>query len=278
MTIPRLPQKPCGRCGRLVPIGTRACAACRAARGRTTDRARRGQRHLHGGGNNPAWRALRDTVLARDPICTLCGLAPSTVAEHRIPKRLGGPDSTANLRGTCKPCADRKTAREDGGFGRVAAAMPSDVQPSGVPLTLVSGPPGAGKTAWVTARAAPGDVVIDLDAIRARLSGLPWYHAGPEWLVPALAERNRLLRQLARRRTGRAWFIVGAPRARQRRAWAARLGASAIVVLAVRVDTCLARLAADPRRPDPARFRDPVLAWWREYTPWSGDTEVIAVA
>ena len=112
MNVRPLPQRPCPRCRRLLPIGT-TCASCR----RMADRSRSGQRHLHGGGNNPAWRARRAAVLARDPVCTLCGQAPSTVAEHRIPKRSGGSDDMRNLRGTCKTCADRKTATEDGGFG-----------------------------------------------------------------------------------------------------------------------------------------------------------------
>lgn len=37
-------------------------------------------------------------------------------------------------------------------------------------LTVVTGPPAAGKSSWVTARAKPGDVVIDLDRIAQALS------------------------------------------------------------------------------------------------------------
>ena len=69
----------------------------------------------YGGG----WRALRAAVLARDPICKLCGRAPSTEADHKIPKAQGGQDTMENLQGLCKPCHSRKGVQRDGGFGRV---------------------------------------------------------------------------------------------------------------------------------------------------------------
>lgn len=37
-------------------------------------------------------------------------------------------------------------------------------------LTVVTGPPAAGKTTWVAARAKPGDIVIDQDLIAAALT------------------------------------------------------------------------------------------------------------
>ena len=38
-------------------------------------------------------------------------------------------------------------------------------------LYVVTGPPAAGKTSWIEARARPTDVVIDLDRLTAALSG-----------------------------------------------------------------------------------------------------------
>ena len=66
-----------------------------------------------------AWRQLRAQVLARDPICKLCGRAPSTEADHKTPKAQGGQDTMENLQGACKPCHSRKTVQRNGGFGRV---------------------------------------------------------------------------------------------------------------------------------------------------------------
>jgi hypothetical protein len=80
-------------------------------------------------------------------------------------------------------------------------------------VVLVSGPPGGGKSHHVAQHAAPGDVVMDLDAIMSELSGLPIYRADrARWLRPALAERNRRLVELATMpRQVLAWVIVSAP-------------------------------------------------------------------
>lgn len=75
------------------------------------------------------WADTRMIVLARDPICRdgrLCGhRSLSTVVDHVIPARQyvaeqGGDTNwfydENNLRGSCKPCHDSKTATEDSTF------------------------------------------------------------------------------------------------------------------------------------------------------------------
>jgi len=39
-----------------------------------------------------------------------------------------------------------------------------------MPLTVITGPPGSGKTTYAHAHAAPGDIIIDFDALAAALS------------------------------------------------------------------------------------------------------------
>lgn len=61
------------------------------------------------------WRKLRKIVLARDPICTICGEAPATEAHHIIPRAPGelAADVTEDdLTGVCKPCHSRTTQAE----------------------------------------------------------------------------------------------------------------------------------------------------------------------
>ena len=70
------------------------------------------------------WKNLRKLVLARDPICAICQRNASTVADHIIPHKGSWTlfsDLNDNLQGICIPCHDRKTAREDGGFGNFIA-------------------------------------------------------------------------------------------------------------------------------------------------------------
>mgnify|MGYP003152916879 CR=1 FL=1 len=68
-------------------------------------------------GYGSRWRRLRRMVLNRQPLCVRCG-APATDVDHIMPRAAGGDDSFENLQGMCKSCHSRKTASEDGGWGR----------------------------------------------------------------------------------------------------------------------------------------------------------------
>jgi 5-methylcytosine-specific restriction protein A len=74
-------------------------------------------RHLY---NTAAWRRLRVRVLREEPVCRVCGRAPSTQVDHIRPH--DGDvylfADRANCQGVCAPCHSRKTATEDGGWGR----------------------------------------------------------------------------------------------------------------------------------------------------------------
>jgi 5-methylcytosine-specific restriction protein A len=64
------------------------------------------------------WQRLRKRLLSEHPLCTLCKLqgriTPATVADHIIPHK-GNLElfwDEDNLQALCKPCHDRKTAKE----------------------------------------------------------------------------------------------------------------------------------------------------------------------
>lgn len=71
------------------------------------------------------WAKVRRRFLRDNPNCVRCGNA-ATVADHEPPRRqlvdagVTNPDDTVWLQALCKPCHDRKTSIEDGGFGRPA--------------------------------------------------------------------------------------------------------------------------------------------------------------
>ncbi|HVL76318.1 MAG TPA: HNH endonuclease [Noviherbaspirillum sp.] len=99
---------------------------------------RRGSAHDRG--YDSKWRKARDAYLREHPVCEcddckrLDWPPASEVVDHIIPHRLkdakdsGNPDAIAraqelfwnrrNWKAMSKRCHDRKTAREDGGFGR----------------------------------------------------------------------------------------------------------------------------------------------------------------
>jgi 5-methylcytosine-specific restriction endonuclease McrA len=63
--------------------------------------------------NTTAWRKVRSQVLQTYPICCACNRAPSTVADHIAPVRLGGEFwDINNIQGLCAACHNSKSAKE----------------------------------------------------------------------------------------------------------------------------------------------------------------------
>jgi 5-methylcytosine-specific restriction protein A len=85
------------------------------ARGTATER----------GYSSAGHQGFRERVLTRDPICVLCGLQLSTVADHYPKSRKElqalhlNPNDPQYGRGLCKPCHDSSTAAaQPGGWNR----------------------------------------------------------------------------------------------------------------------------------------------------------------
>lgn len=81
--------------------------------------------HEHSKLYNWQWKKVRANYLMLNPLCVECDkyglLEPATVVDHIRPHK-GNLDlfwNESNYQPLCKSCHDRKTATEDGGFGRV---------------------------------------------------------------------------------------------------------------------------------------------------------------
>ena len=69
--------------------------------------------------NTARWKRLRLMKIRRNPLCQAPGCtAPATDVDHIVSIADGGDDSHGNLQALCHPCHSRKTAVQDGGFGR----------------------------------------------------------------------------------------------------------------------------------------------------------------
>jgi hypothetical protein len=153
------------------------------------------------------WQRLRRIVLERDGgLCQIRAhrcTTKATEVDHINPVDLGGSWwDLDNLRASCKPC----------NVGRVAAQQLESWR-QGPPITLVYGPPGAGKTTYVAQHAKPGELVVDYDAIASALGA---DRAQSEQIHEAvMAARNAVLTKIRQNRTGApaVWIISANPRA-----------------------------------------------------------------
>ena len=158
------------------------------------------------------WRKIRLQVLARDEYqcqirskrCTQL----ATQVDHIVPWTKGGAKfDPNNLRASCKNC----------NLGRIDRTRGDAWQTGPTHITLIMGPPAAGKNTYVQQHARPGDLIVDYDAIATSLGANP--HQRGQDLHPAVsAARNAILRQLRRGETGatRAWILSANPEADRR--------------------------------------------------------------
>jgi 5-methylcytosine-specific restriction endonuclease McrA len=100
------------------------------------------EQHVRGlcvsGQYNGRWQKARATYLRRNPLCVICKRAgritAAKVVDHITPHKNDQAlfwDTAGNWQALCKTCHDRKTATEDGGFGRAPVVKGCDV--SGMP-------------------------------------------------------------------------------------------------------------------------------------------------
>lgn len=238
----------------------------------------------------------RDGFTCQWPGCGRLSSPKDLVADHREPHRgnaslFWDPANLWTLCTTHHNSAKQAEERRAPGFGRRGSAAPGRMshpawfRKSHVPLTVVCGPPGSGKSTYVRRQAGPGDLIICFDELAEALFGPSKgqrVRAGltPERIADVLRVRNERLGDLMRAKAAgqwpRAWLIVTDPLASDRQWWADVVKAS-IVVLATPDHECRRRIAADAAagdiRGDAAlRYVD---EWWRTYRPAACDLTVV---
>lgn len=236
------------------------------------------------------WRDLRQIVIIRGNMtCAKTGVILSEivndpfspVVDHIKPHR-GDPAlfwDIDNLQLVSKQYHDGDKKRVEA-RGMIATHQPLWIKASRIPVTLICGPPASGKNHYVSAKGAPGDLVIDLDAIVADLSGTPHRHnwSRDEWLNAALWRCNELIGSLATDHThAAAWLIMGAAKPDLRTWWRKKLSCRDVVVLETSAAQCRINARRDVGR-NLAATDDLIASWWRQYRPLGSDIRLDPVA
>ena len=188
------------------------------------------QRHSQKVTRTKRWKVLRMAILERDGFaCKHCGAHGRLEVDHIQPVRTHPELSyePGNLQPLCAACHTKKTRIECGhkpqaesrkdwsGFvqalerGGQRFSVPHGLKPSAIPVFLVCGPPGSGKSTLIRAESRADDVVIDFDIYLKSVGGVKW-DTDQAKVRQAFALRNAALHDLATRRSGRAWLIATA--------------------------------------------------------------------
>jgi hypothetical protein len=110
------------------------------------------------------------------------------------------------------------------------ASRPIDLPKPACRVTLIAGPPGAGKTMLARHSMKAGDILIDFEVIAADMG---WSRAeSREHIGEVLAERNKRLRALAQANPNvRAYVCLLAPSRALREWWVSALFADQVMIL-----------------------------------------------
>lgn len=111
-------------------------------------------------------------------------------------------------------------------------------------ITVVVGPPCAGKSTFVSENAADGDVIVDFDAI-ARALGASGHRPDGAIRDAAFAARDAVIKRILETPDADAWIIHTSPQAESVAAY--REAGAVFEVIDPGMDVCLARAEADGR-------------------------------
>jgi len=135
-------------------------------------------------------------------------------------------------------------------------------------VTLVCGPAGSGKTTYVLDHMTQGDVVVDVDALYAALTGQDGHYHHEHLTGFILSVRDAiygLLLRASKADVPAVWIVSTLPDRIERERVAARFNAK-VIVFNLSTDACLDRIAHDAsRQSSNIDWRSIVLSWWNRF-------------
>ena len=227
------------------------------------------------------------------PICVMCRVRRATILDHKEP-HLGDPERfwKGPFQTLCKPCHDSIKQRHErlnlqetdlDGYRTPGTGPkdwvswddlhePKDLEPSAPELTMIFGPPGAGKTTYLRKHARARDEIIDAD-IEARKLGYSRFTQVTIERINILKARNDAFRALATSEAKRAWSTGSGAKANVRGHWVRYLKPKKVIVMKPDPDECVARIMADEKMENADRDKRIAAAkkWFKEFEPRGGE-------
>jgi hypothetical protein len=135
-------------------------------------------------------------------------------------------------------------------------------------IYLIYGAPLSGKSTYLNEVKQPGDVIVDVDAIRKCVSGEALHKIYPTHNSIVFGIRNFMLDAIKTRKGNwhRAYVVGGYPLESARKRLCLELGAQEIFIEATK-EECFERLEADADNRDVEAWRGYIDDWFEQYSP-----------
>lgn len=131
---------------------------------------------------------------------------------------------------------------------------------------LIYGSPCSGKSTYLASVKEPGDLICDMDAIKACISGQGIHEDTTNLLPIALSVRDEIIDAI-RYRKGRwvkAYILGGYPSESERKRIVEQTGAREVFIDTPK-EECIRRLEAEPEGRNIEEWKQIIEGWWRRY-------------
>lgn len=222
-----------------------------------------------------AWKKCRQAVISANPICEAQSCTQAATEVHHIENINTRPDlayTLSNLQALCKRCHMRESQKESRQAKQGQRTPAAKMRKFQTTVTVLYGPPAAGKTTYVQQHAKPGDLILDIDSLFDALSAANANEDHRGHLLPFVCEaRDAIIKRLSRRtRLPRAWVVSTVLSPAERRAYAA--AGATVYTLIPPVETCLERCRN--RDGKASRLLEIIRGWYSSYQKCGVDLEL----